>query len=115
MRKLREISTKGGASARGLIEALVPLVIVATGFWFWTATAAFAQDKRSGGDDESTSQVGGETKNKNKGKNTNKCTVCHNPHNFHPISIPCNQVDKFLRNHPGDFAGPCTVTPHTSR
>jgi hypothetical protein len=109
MRKLREISTKGGPSARGLIEALVPLVVVAIGFWFWTATAAFAQDIRSGGGNESTTHVGGETKSRN------KCTVCHNPHNFHEISIPCNQVAKFLRNHPGDFAGPCNVTPHTSR
>jgi hypothetical protein len=93
--KVYEFSTKGGPSARGLIGALVPLFIVATGFWFWTAAAAFADDKSSNAKD--------------------KCTVCHNPHNFHEISIPCDQVDKFLNNHPGDFRGRCTVTPHTSR
>jgi len=111
--KLYEFSTKGGPSARGLIGALVPLFIVATGFWFWTAAAAFADDKSSRGKDQSLSHVEGEkTKNSNA---TDKCTVCHNPHNFHEISIPCDQVDKFLNNHPGDFRGRCTVTPHTSR
>jgi hypothetical protein len=43
-----------------------------------------------------------------------KCEVCHNPHNYHTISIPCEQVDKFLENHPGDFRGPCQVTPVTN-
>ncbi len=36
-----------------------------------------------------------------------KCPVCHNTHNPHTINIPCNQVDKYLQNHPGDYAGPC--------
>jgi hypothetical protein len=43
-----------------------------------------------------------------------KCEVCHNPHNYHTIRIPCKQVDKFLENHPGDFRGPCEVTPVTN-
>ena len=43
-----------------------------------------------------------------------KCEVCHNPHNYHTISIPCKQVDKFLENHPGDFRGRCEVTPVTN-
>ena len=36
-----------------------------------------------------------------------KCPVCHNGHNPHTINIPCNKVDKYLANHPGDYAGPC--------
>jgi hypothetical protein len=44
----------------------------------------------------------------------NKCEVCHNPHNPHTIRIPCDQVDKFLRHHPGDFRGPCRVTEVTN-
>jgi outer membrane biosynthesis protein TonB len=39
-----------------------------------------------------------------------KCEVCHNPRNPHTIKIPCDQVDKFLKNHPGDYRGPCHVT-----
>jgi hypothetical protein len=44
----------------------------------------------------------------------NKCEVCHNPHNYHTIRIPCDKVDKFLENHPGDFRGPCEITPVTN-
>ncbi len=44
----------------------------------------------------------------------NKCEVCHNPHNYHTIRIPCDQVDKFLENHPGDYRGPCEITPVTN-
>src|SRR5205814_100198 len=44
------------------------------------------------------------------GNGVGKCDVCHNPHNYHTISIPCDQVDKFLSNHPGDFRGKCEVT-----
>jgi hypothetical protein len=36
-----------------------------------------------------------------------KCEVCHNDKNPHTVTIPCNQVDKYLSNHPGDYAGPC--------
>jgi|ERR1700719_4650499 len=119
MKKLCGISTKGGPSARGLIGALVPLFIVAIGFSFWTAAAALADDKSSSGKDESLSKVEGE-KGKGddkggKGPPGGKCIVCHNPHNFHEISIPCDQVDKFLQNHPGDFRGHCNVTPHTNK
>jgi hypothetical protein len=113
MKKLREFSTKGGPSARGLIGALVPLFIVAIGFSFWTAAAALADDKSSSGKNESASHVEGETTKNSKAKD--KCIVCHNPHNFHEISIPCDQVDKFLQNHPGDFRGHCNVTPHTNK
>jgi hypothetical protein len=38
-----------------------------------------------------------------------KCQVCHNDKNPHTIDIPCDQVDKYLANHPGDFAGSCPV------
>jgi hypothetical protein len=106
MKKLCGISTKGGPSARGLIGALVPLFIVAIGFSFWTAAAALADDKSSSGKNDKT---------KDSGKGKDKCIVCHNPHNFHEISIPCDQVDKFLQNHPGDFRGHCNVTPHTNK
>ena len=36
-----------------------------------------------------------------------KCEVCHNEENPHPIEMPCKQVDKYLSNHPGDYAGAC--------
>jgi hypothetical protein len=36
-----------------------------------------------------------------------KCIVCHNDKNPHEISIPCDEVEKYLKNHPGDYAGPC--------
>jgi hypothetical protein len=42
----------------------------------------------------------------------NQCTVCHNAN---AIQMPCNGVDKFLKNHPGDFAGACQPTPVTNR
>jgi hypothetical protein len=40
-----------------------------------------------------------------------KCTICHNPNNYHEIEIPCDQSDKFLADHPGDYRGPCQATP----
>jgi hypothetical protein len=43
---------------------------------------------------------------------TNQCVVCHNAHD---IQVPCNQVDKYLKNHAGDFAGACQPTPVTNR
>ena len=43
---------------------------------------------------------------------TNQCVVCHNAHD---IQIPCGQVDKYLKNHAGDFAGACQPTPVTNR
>jgi len=41
-----------------------------------------------------------------------KCPVCHNGH---IVYLPCRQVSKFLRHHPGDTAGACNVTPTTNR
>ena len=42
----------------------------------------------------------------------NQCVVCHNTN---AIQMPCNHVNKFLKNHPGDFAGACQPTPVTNR
>jgi hypothetical protein len=42
----------------------------------------------------------------------NQCVVCHNTS---AIQMPCNQVNKFLKKHPGDFAGACQPTPSTNR
>jgi len=44
-----------------------------------------------------------------------RCVVCHNDNNPHEITIPCSQVPDFLRHHPGDYAGPCVVTPNQNR
>lgn len=45
-------------------------------------------------------------------KRAKKCPVCHNGHE---VLLKCGkQVDKFLRNHPGDFAGSCHPTPVTN-
>jgi len=40
-----------------------------------------------------------------------KCAVCHNDHT---VLLPCGQVNKFLRHHPGDRAGDCEATPVTN-
>jgi hypothetical protein len=115
--------------SRGLIVTLVPLFTVGVALWFWPGTAAFADDKRSNSQHESPSSSGREGDHQDEhngdhdGDHTSghendegdKCTVCHNPHNFHEISIPCDQVDKFLRDHPGDFRGHCSTTPNTNR
>ena len=36
-----------------------------------------------------------------------QCEVCHNGKNPHTVLIPCNKVNRYLANHPGDTAGPC--------
>lgn len=99
--------------SRGLIVTLVPLFIVGVGLWFWPGTAAFA------GDDRSSSHYDpghdGDHKGGHEGDEGDKCTVCHDPHHFHEISIPCGQVDKFLQDHPGDFPGHCETTPSKSK
>jgi hypothetical protein len=45
------------------------------------------------------------------GAGQNTCLVCHNGHE---MQIPCDQVSKFLSQHPGDHAGPCQVTAVTN-
>ena len=95
--------------------AILPSLAVALGLVFWTTTTAIVKAE--------TAVIDEATLNKNdtkpdKGKPTkggkNGCDVCHNPHNYHTINIPCDQVDKFLANHPGDFRGRCQVTPVTN-
>jgi hypothetical protein len=90
-------------------SALVPSMALALAVGFWTASAPVvkAQDEIFNKNDKGTGKGG---KGPGKGGGVGKCDVCHNPHNYHTISIPCDQVDKFLSNHPGDFRGPCQVT-----
>lgn len=57
---------------------------------------------------ESAPSAGASAENRKVSKNRRKCDVCHRGH---IISIPCDKVDKFLANHPGDTRGPCTPTP----
>ena len=115
MKKLLQIS-------RG---AILPSLAIALGLVFWTTTTAIVKAETAVIDEatlnQDTSATGGKggsgkpDKGKpNKGGGVNKCDVCHNPHNYHTISIPCDQVDKFLSNHPGDFRGRCEATPVTN-
>ena len=39
-----------------------------------------------------------------------KCQVCHNTKNPNTVEMSCDQVNKYLANHPGDYAGPCQNT-----
>jgi hypothetical protein len=78
----------------------VLIISLGLGFTFWTATSGAANKGKGGA--------------KGNGDNS-KCIVCHNEHNFHEVSIPCDQVDKYLKNHPGDHAGPCQVTSVTNK
>jgi hypothetical protein len=45
------------------------------------------------------------------GLGQNVCLVCHNGRE---IQIPCDQVQRYLKQHQGDFAGPCEITPVTN-
>ncbi len=45
-------------------------------------------------------------------KPTDKCQVCHNGANAHTVIMPCSQVNKYLQDHPGDYAGPCINNSH---
>jgi hypothetical protein len=119
---------------RGLIITLVPLLIVGVGLWFWPGAIAFANDEYSSSHHDSPSPSGHENDHEGDHQDNHdsdhhdsghhdgdhqdehdKCTVCHDPHNFHEISIPCGQVDKFLKDHPGDFRGHCSTTPNTNK
>ncbi len=74
---------------------------------FWAATTSLASDKGKAPEHKAQSAP--------KGPPGGKCTVCHNPHNYHEINIPCDQVEKYLANHPGDYSGPCKVTSVTNK
>ena len=96
MKKLRTLSNLRPSElskSRGLL-----IIALGLGFAFWTATSG----------------AEGQEQGKDKGKNKEKCIVCHNEHNFHEIKIPCDKVDKYLKHHPGDHAGPCQVTSVTN-
>ena len=111
--------------------AILPTLAIALGLVFWTTTASIVkaetavidettlnQDTSSTTDTaakpDSTGKPGkGSIAKPGKGS-SGACDVCHNPHNYHTVTIPCDQVDKFLANHPGDFRGRCEVTPVTN-
>ena len=78
----------------------VLIISLGLGFAFWTATSGAASKGKNAGHGNG---------------DNDKCIVCHNEHNFHEISIPCDQLDKYLKNHPGDHAGPCQVTSVTNK
>ena len=44
------------------------------------------------------------------GRAAAKCKVCHNTKNPNTVEMSCDQVNKYLANHPGDYAGPCQNT-----
>jgi hypothetical protein len=100
MKKLRTLSNLRSMPVDLLKRTGVLIFSLVLGFAFWTATSGAASKGKNGA-------------NKNGGDG--KCIVCHNEHNFHEISIPCDQVDKYLKNHPGDHAGPCQVTSVTNK
>ena len=106
--------------------AILPSLAIALGLVFWTTTVSIVNAETAVIDEATLNQDTTATDTKPEGvkpgKGTakpgkgqvGKCDVCHNPHNYHTISIPCDQVDKFLSNHPGDFRGRCEATPVTN-
>jgi hypothetical protein len=46
------------------------------------------------------------------GGTQNSCQVCHNGHQ---ITVACDNLQTFLRGHPGDTAGACETTPSTNQ
>jgi hypothetical protein len=95
----------------GLLLPLIPLFILAIGLWVspLSTISAFADehhDDHHDYHDDHHDYHGGYHDN---------CTVCHDPHQYHEISIPWDQVDQFLRDHPGDYRGHCQVTPSSCR
>src|ERR1700730_16202165 len=114
--------------SRGLIVTFVPLLIVAVGLWFFPGSSAFADDHHSptpspsshdsdhhDSDHHDSDHHDSDHHDSDHTDEHDKCTVCHDPHNFHEISIPCGQVDKFLGDHPGDYRGHCSTTPSTNK
>jgi hypothetical protein len=100
--------------------ALLPSLAIALGMVFWSATTAVVNaqtavnPEQTERDEPKPDKPGKEKPGKGAGVPSGKCDVCHNPHNYHTISIPCDEVDKFLSNHPGDFRGRCQATPVTN-
>ena len=102
--------------SRSLIGgALLPSLTVALGIAFWSASVAITNAETLAEQTEARPKPGEKPgKGKPEKPDKGKCDVCHNPHNYHTISIPCDQVDKFLERHPGDFRGRCEATPVTN-
>ena len=107
--------------------AILPSLAIALGLVFWATTASIVKAETAVIDEATLNQdtTATDTKPDSTGKpgkgatkpgkgGSGACDVCHNPHNYHTISIPCDQVDKFLSNHPGDFRGRCEATPVTN-
>ena len=115
--------------------AILPSLAIALGLVFWTTTASIVKAETAVIDETTLNQDTtatdtisttttaptkpgkGSISKPGKGgatTSTNGCDVCHNPHNYHTINIPCDQVDKFVANHPGDFRGRCEVTAVTN-
>src|ERR1700730_5360011 len=142
MKKMRTALKMGGHAGNGLLLPLIPLFIVAIGLWVspLSVISAFADDKSSTGkqqwsftdqskdkdqhddhdshddhshDDHSHDDHGHDDHEHD--HDNDQCTVCHDPHNPHEIKIPCDQVDKYLHDHPGDHRGHCSVTPSKSK
>jgi hypothetical protein len=122
MKKLLIVATGQLFSGGSIGTAFLSSAALVMSFAFWAATAPVAQaqirvpaENIQQGDDEDANAGKPGSNKPGKGEGVDKCTVCHNPHNYHEINIPCDQVDKFLGNHPGDFRGPCQVTGVTNR
>jgi hypothetical protein len=126
MKKLLMFANKGRFSGILNKGTLFPALAVGLGLAFWAATApvvnaqvasenaglaAPAKHTPTPTPAPSSTPTKGKGKPGKGGPASGKCDVCHNPHNYHTISIPCDQVDKFLSNHPGDFRGRCEATP----
>jgi hypothetical protein len=105
--------------------AILPSLAIALGLVFWTTTASLVKAETAVIDEATLNQDTTATDTQPAGKpgkggtkpgkgSSGGCDVCHNPHNYHTINIPCDQVDKFLENHPGDFRGRCEATPVTN-
>ena len=132
MKKLLTVAINRIFSSTLTRGALVPSLALSLAVVFWTATApvvkaqeaswgasssAAKPDKNDKGGDKGNkggNKGGDKGGGKGGGPPSGKCDICHNPHNYHTISIPCDQVDKFLANHPGDFRGRCQVTGVTN-
>jgi len=133
MKKLRTLSNLWVTDIRKITGVLI--IALGLGFGFWSVTADNDKDKDHGnsnsdssdkhgdqdkGDDKHHGKGNGDDKDhgngngNGNGNGADKCIVCHNDHNFHEISIPCDQVAKYLEHHPGDHAGPCNVTSVTN-
>jgi len=97
MKKLVPIALKRVLSTRLIKSALLPIVTLALGLAFWTATAASPAPNSSP-----------------PGEGHQPCTICHTAKaNPHEITIDCNALEQHLRNHPEDTAGPCPKTSPT--